>query len=162
MQDQVDRPRVWDPIVKLTHWGVVAAVIWNAIFTEEGSGWHIWVGYGLAGLLVLRLLWGFIGPAEARFSAFPPSPARALAHLGEIRRGEVTRHRSHNPLGAMMAYAIWATLLSSRAAASPCPARRPPIPRQSAAKAVKAIRAKAARSAKRAKGMSRPPCRLAI
>jgi len=111
MQDQVDRPRVWDPIVKLTHWGVVAAVIGNAIFTEEGSGWHIWVGYGLAGLLVLRLLWGFIGPAEARFSAFPPSPARALAHLGEIRRGEVTRHRSHNPLGAIMAYAIWATLL---------------------------------------------------
>ena len=111
MEDQVERPRAWDPIVKLTHWGVVTAVIANAIFTEEGSGWHIWVGYGLACLLGLRLLWGLIGPAEARFSAFPPSPKRALAHIGEIRRGEVVRHRSHNPLGAMMAYAIWATLL---------------------------------------------------
>lgn len=111
MQDQSARPRRWDPIVKITHWGVVSAVIANAIFTEEGSGWHVWVGYGLAALLALRLLWGLIGPAEARFSAFPPSPGRAIAHLGEIGRGEVVRHRSHNPLGALMAYAIWATLL---------------------------------------------------
>ena len=111
MEEQTAAPRRWDPIVKLTHWGVVAAVIGNAIFTEEGSGWHIWVGYGLAGLLALRLLWGLIGPSETRFSAFPPSPGRAIEHLGEIGRGEVTRHRSHNPLGALMAYAIWACLL---------------------------------------------------
>ncbi len=126
MDEQFAAPRRWDPIVKLTHWGVVSAVVGNAIVTEEGSGWHIWVGYGLAALLALRLLWGFIGPAEARFSAFPPSPGRAIAHLGEISRGEVTRHRSHNPLGALMAYAIWATLLvisaSGIAMAGPPPA----------------------------------------
>ena len=104
-------PRRWDPIVKLTHWGIVVAVIVNALVTNEGSGWHIWVGYGLAALLALRLLWGFIGPAEARFSAFPPSPRRAIGHSGEISRGDVTRHRSHNPLGALMVYAIWACLL---------------------------------------------------
>lgn len=101
----------WDPIVKLTHWGVVAAVIGNALVTEEGSGWHIWIGYGLAALLALRLLWGLVGPREARFAAFPPSLARARHHLGEIRRGEVTQHASHNPLGALMVYAIWGTLL---------------------------------------------------
>lgn len=101
----------WDPIVKLTHWGVVAAVIGNALVTEEGSGWHIWIGYGLAALLALRLLWGLVGPREARFTAFPPSLARASHHLGEIRRGEVTQHASHNPLGALMVYAIWGTLL---------------------------------------------------
>lgn len=101
----------WDPIVKLTHWGIVAAVIGNALVTEEGSGWHIWIGYGLAALLALRLLWGLVGPREARFAAFPPSLARASHHLGEIRRGEVTHHASHNPLGALMVYAIWGTLL---------------------------------------------------
>lgn len=119
-------PRRWDPIVKLTHWGVVAAVMGNALLTEDGSGWHIWVGYGLAGLLGLRLLWGLVGPREARFSAFPPSPARAIRHIGEIGRGEVTHHRSHNPLGALMVYAIWATLLaivgSGIAMAGPPPA----------------------------------------
>ena len=111
MQVSTGQPRRWDPIVKLTHWGIVAAVIGNALVTEEGSGWHIWVGYGLAALFALRLLWGVIGPAEARFAAFPPSPARALAHIGAIRRGDVVHHRSHNPLGALMVYAIWATLL---------------------------------------------------
>ena len=111
MKDQAKAPRRWDPIVKLTHWGIVAAIIGNALVTEEGSGWHIWVGYGLAALLGLRLLWGLIGPARARFSAFPPSPGRAIAHIGEIKNGGSTQHHSHNPLGALMVYAIWATLL---------------------------------------------------
>lgn len=100
----------WDPVVKLTHWSVVAAIIANALFTEEGSGTHVWIGYALAAILALRLLWGLIGPAEARFAAFPPSPGRALAHLRDIRSGRHVEHRSHNPLGALMVYAIWSCL----------------------------------------------------
>lgn len=108
-----ERPgaRAWDPLVRLTHWGIMAAVAANALLTEEGSSWHVWVGAGMAGLLGLRLLWGLIGPVEARFSAFPPSPARAIRHLADIANGRRTQHRSHNGLGALMAYAIWATLL---------------------------------------------------
>jgi cytochrome b len=102
--------RSWDPVVKLTHWSIVTAIIANALFTEEGSGAHIWVGYALAAILALRLLWGLIGPPEARFSAFPPSPRRALAHLRDIRVGKKEVHRSHNPLGALMVYAIWSML----------------------------------------------------
>lgn len=102
--------RRWDPVVKLTHWTIVAAILANAVITEEGSAAHVWVGYALAAILALRLLWGLIGPAEARFTAFPPSPARALRHIGEIRRGEQAEHASHNPLGALMVYAIWSCL----------------------------------------------------
>jgi len=102
--------RRWDPLVRITHWGIVAAIIVNALVVEEGSAIHIWVGYGLAALLALRLLWGLIGPPEARFSAFPPSPSRALAHVREIASGTRTTHASHNPLGALMAYAIWGCL----------------------------------------------------
>jgi cytochrome b len=94
----------------VTHWSIVTAIIANALFTEEGSGAHIWVGYALAAILALRLLWGLIGPAEARFSAFLPSPRRALAHLRDIRVGKKEVHRSHNPLGALMVYAIWSML----------------------------------------------------
>lgn len=103
--------RRWDPIVKVTHWSIALAVIVNAVVTEEGSGPHMRVGYGLAGILALRLVWGIIGPAEARFSAFPPSPGRAIDHLRDIAAGRHATHRSHNPLGALMAYSIWATLL---------------------------------------------------
>ena len=102
--------RSWDPVVKITHWSIVTAIIANALVTEEGSGAHIWVGYALAAILALRLLWGLIGPAEARFSAFPPSPRRALGHVRDIRTGKKEVHRSHNPLGALMVYAIWSML----------------------------------------------------
>lgn len=126
MTDTSAKKRKWDPIVKMTHWGIVAAVISNGLITGEGSGTHIWVGYALAGLLGLRLLWGFIGPTEARFSAFPPSPKRAIQHLAEIKRGEVTIHRSHNPLGTFMVYAIWlclgAIIASGIAMSGPPPA----------------------------------------
>lgn len=104
------RPRRWDPVVKLTHWTIVAAIIANALITEEGSGAHVWVGYALAATLALRLIWGLVGPAEARFTAFPPSPRRALAHVREIAAGKTSEHASHNPLGALMVYAIWSTL----------------------------------------------------
>lgn len=102
--------RRWDPVVKLTHWTIVAAVLANALITEEGSGPHVWVGYALAATLALRLIWGVIGPAEARFTAFPPSPRRALAHIREIAAGRKSEHASHNPLGALMVYAIWSVL----------------------------------------------------
>lgn len=104
------RPRRWDTVVRLTHWAIVAAVVTNAIFTEGGSRTHIWVGYALAAIFGLRLLWGLMGPPEARFSAFPPSPRRAFAHIREILAGEKHQYSSHNPLGALMVYAIWSCL----------------------------------------------------
>lgn len=102
----------WDPVVKITHWLIALAVLANAVFTEEGSSRHIWVGYGLAAILALRLLWGLTGPPEARFRAYWLSPRKALGHIRDIRNSTLTRHSSHNPLGAMMVYAIWACLLT--------------------------------------------------
>ncbi|WP_252257558.1 cytochrome b/b6 domain-containing protein [Erythrobacter aurantius] len=108
-QDQTPAKR-WDPLVKITHWGVAAIVVCNALIVGEGSIAHIWAGYTLAGLLSLRLLWGVIGTRPARFASFPPSPSRALAHIRAIREGRREEHDSHNPLGALMAYAIWACI----------------------------------------------------
>jgi cytochrome b len=102
--------RTWDPLVRLTHWGIALAVLVNGALVREGSDWHVWVGTAMAALLAVRLLWGFIGPREARFMAFPPSPARAIAHVRDIFAGRRETHRSHNPLGALMAYALWACL----------------------------------------------------
>ena len=113
-EEFADKPvrsrRSWDPVVKITHWSIVTAIIANALVTEEGSAAHIWVGYVLAAILALRMLWGLIGPAEARFSAFLPSLRRALGHLRDIRAGKKEVHRSHNPLGALMVYSIWIML----------------------------------------------------
>lgn len=103
-------PAVWDPIVRVTHWGIVLAVLSNWTLTAESDTAHVWIGYLAAALLALRLVWGLVGPAEARFSAFPPSPRAALAHLADLAAGRPKPAPSHNPAGALMVYAFWATL----------------------------------------------------
>lgn len=103
-------PGLWDPVVRIAHWGLAAVVLANAVITEGGSVAHVWIGWAGLALLALRLAWGFVGPAEARFAAFPPSVGGALRHLRALARGERPRYRSHNPAGALMAYALWALL----------------------------------------------------
>lgn len=103
-------PALWDPLVRLTHWGIAAAVLFNALVTGGGSLWHVSLGWLAMSMLVLRLVWGVLGPAEARFSAFPPNPGAALRHLGRLLRGRAEAYPSHNPAGALMVYAFWAAL----------------------------------------------------
>jgi cytochrome b len=105
-------PALWDPVVRITHWGIAVAVLVNAALDEGGSLVHVSLGWVVMALLVLRLVWGVLGPTEARFSAFPPNPVAALRHLGRLVVGRgVTPYASHNPAGAMMAYAFWACLV---------------------------------------------------
>lgn len=100
----------WDPIVRLTHWLIALAILLNGLITEGGEAPHVWIGYAVAALLALRLLWGGVGPEEARFSAFPPSLSAARAHAADLMAGRRRPHRSHNPLGALNVYAIWAVM----------------------------------------------------
>jgi cytochrome b len=103
-------PDLWDPVVRITQWGVALAVILNATLTRGGGSTHVWIGWGAMALLVLRILWGLVGTAEARFSAFPPNPVAALRHLARLVAGRPGDYASHNPAGAMMAYTLWAAL----------------------------------------------------
>ncbi|MEC5321941.1 MULTISPECIES: cytochrome b/b6 domain-containing protein [unclassified Aurantimonas] len=110
--DGSEGERVWDPLVRLTHWTIAPAVLLNGVFIEEKSLAHVWIGYAAFGLLALRLVWGVIGTEEARFSSFPPSLSAAFGHIRHMFSGTRRAHRSHNPLGALMAYALWGTLLT--------------------------------------------------
>ncbi|MFN6977403.1 MAG: cytochrome b/b6 domain-containing protein [Gemmobacter sp.] len=103
-------PVLWDPVVRLTHWVLALAVLVNAALTEDGGTVHVWIGYAALAVLALRLVWGLVGPAPARFAAFPPDPRAAYAHLVALAAGRPGRYPSHNPAGALMAYALWAAL----------------------------------------------------
>ena len=107
---QIAPPRLWDPVVRITHWGIALSVLLNALVNEGGSIVHVSLGWMVMALLVLRMVWGVLGPTEARFSAFPPNPFAALAHVRHLLAGKVPLHRSHNPAGAMVIYAFWATI----------------------------------------------------
>lgn len=107
---RVKPPALWDPVVRLTHWVIAILVLLNAVLTEGGSTLHVAAGWAGMAMLALRLVWGLVGPGAARFSAFPPAPLKALRHLGGLARGDVPDYPSHNPAGAIMAYALWGLL----------------------------------------------------
>jgi cytochrome b len=103
---------VWDPLVRLIHWTLALTILLNGTIVEEESTIHEWIGYVALGLVGLRLLWAIIGPKHARFSAFPPSPMRAMRYLRALLQGDRTIHLSHNPLGALMIYNLWLTIIA--------------------------------------------------
>ncbi|WP_062561374.1 cytochrome b/b6 domain-containing protein [Paracoccus aminovorans] len=104
-------PNPWDPLIRISHWGIAAAVFVNGLIVKPGGTIHIWIGWAAMALLAARLVWGLVGPREARFAAFPPAPLSALRHLGQVLRGRACEYPSHNPAGAMMVYALWLGLI---------------------------------------------------
>ncbi len=103
-------PAVWDPVVRVSHWVIAVAVVGNALLTKGGGTVHVWLGWIGMMFLIVRMVWGLVGSAEARFAAFPPRPRAAIEHLRHLFKGRPPAYRSHNPAGAMMIYALWASL----------------------------------------------------
>ncbi|MEQ6885385.1 cytochrome b/b6 domain-containing protein [Salicola sp. Rm-C-2C1-2] len=108
---QDNQVRVWDPFIRIFHWLLVVA-FFTAYFTEGEPEWlHAWSGYLIVALLVLRIIWGFVGSEHARFSDFIFSPGRILAYLRDNVRGRAEYYRGHNPAGSAMILAIILSLL---------------------------------------------------
>jgi len=102
---------VWDIFVRVTHWAIAALAIGELTIFDEDWAIHRWAGYVILALVVLRLVWGLIGSRHARFSAFPPSLQAAREHMAGLRCGVHSPYLSHNPLGALMAYNLWASMI---------------------------------------------------
>ncbi|MBA1333466.1 cytochrome B561, partial [Candidatus Endoriftia persephone str. Guaymas] len=62
--------KVWDPLVRLFHWSLAVSFLLVYLSEDDFTSLHIIAGYSVGGLVVFRLLWGFIGPRHARFSDF--------------------------------------------------------------------------------------------
>ncbi len=103
--------RVWDPLVRVFHWSLVAGFAANALFNDPEGKTHEVIGLAILGLVALRVLWGFVGPRHARFSDFPPSVSASLGQIGEMATGRKHVHRGHSPLGALMIYNLLIVML---------------------------------------------------
>jgi len=104
--------RVWDPLVRVFHWSLVACVLLNLFVVDDGEDLHQWLGYAAAALVGVRVVWGFIGPRHARFADFFPTPRRVANHVRALLGGEPEHHWGHNPLGALMVLGLLAMVLS--------------------------------------------------
>ena len=101
---------VWDAGIRLFHWGLVIAVsvaaLTGFVLGRPTLTWHLWAGIVVIAAVVWRIVWGGLGPTYARFSSFAYPPASVRSHLRDVLAGRRVRHLGHNPLGAMMVFAL--------------------------------------------------------
>lgn len=102
---------VWDPLVRVFHWSLAISFVANAFFVDQDSDLHEYIGYTVMGLVLLRIIWGFVGTQYARFKSFPPSLNGAMEQLSDLALRRKRIHLGHTPLGALMIYNLLASLL---------------------------------------------------
>ncbi|WP_303906867.1 cytochrome b/b6 domain-containing protein [Thiohalomonas denitrificans] len=103
--------RVWDPLIRLFHWSLVAAFTVAYITEDDFMTLHVYAGYVIVGLVLFRLIWGVIGSRHARFSDFVFGPATVVAYLKDLLLHRARRYIGHNPAGGAMILALLGSLL---------------------------------------------------
>lgn len=109
------KPRtLWDWPTRILHWamvGLFTGAFSLALLASEHSPAfviHTALGILLGGVVLLRLLWGFVGSKPSRFGSFLHSPMSLLRYVRDAVRGVDRPTAGHNPGSS---YAIYAMLL---------------------------------------------------
>jgi cytochrome b len=100
--------RVWDLSVRMFHWSLVAAFFVAYLTDDDLMEVHEWAGYIVGGLIVYRVIWGFIGPEHARFRDFIFPPATVIADLRDLAARRSRRYLGHSPGGGVMVITLLA------------------------------------------------------
>jgi cytochrome b len=103
--------KVWDPLVRVFHWSLVICFTIAYLTGDEENSLHIFAGYAVLGLVVFRILWGFVGTSHARFKDFVFGPGKVIQYLKGLAGGSSERYIGHNPAGGYMVLLMLATLL---------------------------------------------------
>lgn len=103
--------RVWDPVVRTFHWTLVFSFLVAWITEDELMTPHVWAGYLITVLLLIRIAWGFIGTPHARFRDFIYSPGVIRNYIRKMSSGNEPRYLGHNPAGGAMVVLLILSLL---------------------------------------------------
>lgn len=104
--------KVWGLPVRALHLALIAGVASAWVTTEKWTHWHEGVGYAVLAVVMLRLVWGAVGDAHARFGQFVRGPRETFGYLAALLRGRAPRHLGHNPLGGWMVVLLLGCVLA--------------------------------------------------
>lgn len=104
---------IWDLPLRIFHWLLVLS-IGAAWYTSNQDNnlieYHLLVGYFSLGLIVFRILWGFLGTTHAKFINFFPSLNKITSYIRSFNQPEPLHYTGHNPLGSLMVFFMLITL----------------------------------------------------
>lgn len=103
-----ERILVWDVPTRLFHWSFALSFA-GAYLTADSERYreiHLALGYLFAGLLVFRLIWGFIGTHYARFSSFSFAPNTIVSYWQSLLQHQAQPFLGHNPIGAIAIFLL--------------------------------------------------------
>jgi cytochrome b len=105
---------IWDWPTRVFHWALALsfAGAWLTAGSQHRLAVHLFCGYLMLGLVVFRVLWGFVGSHFSRFASFGFRPREALAYLREVASGKAARFVGHNPSGSVAIYLLLALALA--------------------------------------------------
>jgi cytochrome b len=97
---------VWDSFVRVFHWLLVTSFAIAYLTEEDMLIVHVWAGYTVGILILARILWGFVGPAHARFRDFVYNPATTFRYVRNLVSLQGKRYLGHSPGGGYMVIAL--------------------------------------------------------
>lgn len=112
---QSEEKKIWDLFVRFFHWSLVAGFFIAYLTEDEFAGLHIWAGYLVFSLVVLRIVWGVVGSKHARFSDFVYGPTQVIGFLKQTLSFKAPRYLGHNPAGGAMVVALLLSVLITAA-----------------------------------------------
>jgi len=108
---------IYDLPTRLFHWlfsglFLLSFVIAKTVDDESSAfSYHMLSGLLLGGLVIWRIVWGFIGSKHARFSGFSLNPLDLKDYLMGILTGSKKRWSGHNPASSWAAMTMFALAL---------------------------------------------------
>ena len=111
MSGDIEKIKVWDLSVRLFHWLLVIGFVSGYLLAENHLlNWHVLIGYFLCGLLLFRIVWGFVGSQYARFKSFTFTPTETIAYINSLRAKSPIHYYGNNAAGALMVFALMGIL----------------------------------------------------